>query len=154
MNTGRRANRSGQHLESFVAGLLDDLGYAEASSRLFFNLCEQQQPIYAYECYAGETIYGGRRRVDFILHHPVKHPKCLVIQCKWQTSGGSVDQKYPYEVLSINANSYPSIIILDGGGYSAGAERWLKAQAGKEQLLYVFNQGKFARYASPSQGNL
>ena len=154
MNSGQRANRTGKHLETFVAGLLDHHGYEEVERGLFFSLYKQglQQPIFAYECVAGKTIYGGNRRVDFILYHPTKHPDCLVIQCKWQTSSGSVDQKYPYDVESIKINPQPTIIILDGGGYSQGAERWLKAQAGDNNLLHVFNQGEFARFAS--QGNL
>ena len=154
INSGQRANRTGKHLETFVAGLLDDYGYEEVERGLFFSLRDQglQQPIFAYECTVGKTIYGGNRRVDFILYHPTKHPDCLVIQCKWQTSSGSVDQKYPYDVENIRINTQPTIIILDGGGYSAGAEKWLKAQAGNNNLLHVYNQGEFARYAS--QGNL
>lgn len=154
VNSGQRANRTGKHLEAFVAELLDDYGYEEVEKGLFFSLIAQQlqQPIFAYQCIAGKTIFGGNRHVDFIVYHPTKHPDCLVIQCKWQARSGSVDQKYPYDVECIKINPQPSIIILDGGGYSAGAERWLKAQAGDNNLLHVFNQGEFARFAS--KGNL
>lgn len=49
-------------------------------------------------------------------------PDGLVIQCKWQASSGSVEEKYPFEVLNIQKDEYPTIIVLDGGGYSKGSE--------------------------------
>lgn len=151
MNSGRRANRTGKVLENFVEKWLDDLDYTEASPRNFFNLRCLEQPIYAYQCEIGLDIYGKNRRVDFILYHPQKWPDCLVLQCKWQASPGSVDQKYPFEVLSIQLNEFKTIIVLDGGGYSKGAELWLKSQVDKNKLLYVFNQGDLARFASRGQ---
>ncbi len=42
--------------------------------------------------------------------------KCLVIQCKWQVSTGSVEENYPFQVLSIQLNEFDTIIVLDGGG--------------------------------------
>ena len=59
-----------------------------------------------------------------------------------------VDEKLSFEVLSINADGYPAIVVLDGGGYRQGAKQWLRGQAGKNRLLYVFNLGDFQRYAS------
>lgn len=106
------------------------------------------QPIYAAECFVGSDIYGKNRKVDFVLYHPRKWPNSLVIQCKWQASGGSVEEKYPFEVLNIQQSGYPSIIVLDGGGYSKSAEQWLKGQSGKNLLRHVFNMGEFQRFVS------
>ena len=61
-------------------------------------------------------------------------------------------KKYPYEVLSIKLNEFKTIIVLDGGGYTKGAEQWLKNKAGKNKLLSVFSLGDIQRYAS--QGRL
>ena len=99
----------------------------------------------------GKSIYGKNRLVDVILYHPSLWPDCLCIQCKWQTSGGSVDEKYPYEVLSIAKNDVDTIIILDGDGYSQGARQWLLDQAGKNRLKHVFNQGEFSRFVYEGQ---
>lgn len=149
MATRLNANRTGPRLEQFVAGLLDDAGYqAVKPASLFFALREMEQPIYARQCEAGRDIYGKMRRVDFLVYHPRKWPQSLVIQCKWQASSGSVEEKYPFEVQSIQQVGYPAIIILDGGGYSRGAEQWLKAQAGKNNLKHVFSQGDFQRFVS------
>ena len=127
------------------------MGYTETSPQHFFKLRCLKQPIYACQCEIGLDIYSKRRRVDFILYHPEKWDDCLVLQCKWQASRGSVEEKYPFEVLSIQLNNFNTIIIIDGGGYSQGALQWLKSQAGKNKLLYVLNQGDFARFASRGQ---
>ncbi len=143
------ANRTGSRLEQFVEGLLDDAGYeAIWPSALFFAMRELEQPICARQCEVGRDIYGKNRRVDFLLYHPRKWPTSLVIQCKWQASSGSVEEKYPFEALSIQQGEYPAVILLDGGGYSKGAEQWLKSQAGRGQLRHVFNQGEFQRFVS------
>ena len=152
MNTGKRANRAGNQLAEFVENLLQDYGYVKVTPIRFFALCSLEQPIYAKECHTGKTLYGGSRRVDFILYHPVKWSECLVIECKWQSGGGSVDQKYPYFVSSANLNPQPAIFVVDGDGYSRLSGKWLKNQAGKGKILHVLNQGEFARFAS--QGDL
>ncbi len=147
MNTRTRANQSGKHLASFVEELLHYRGYAKVSQRRFFNLCELRQPVYARECYTGKTIYGGRRRVDFILYHPVKWVECLIIQCKWQSRSGSVDQKYPYDVSSTNINPHLTIFVVGGEGYSSLSGEWLKSHAGKDRILDVMDMGEFDRFA-------
>ena len=76
----------------------------------------------------------------------------MVIQCKWQASKGSVEEKYPFEVLSIQLNEFATIIVLDGSDYSPGAAFWLKGQAGKNKLLHVFDLGQISRFHS--QGRL
>ena len=107
-----------------------------------------EQPIFARQCQIGADIYGKNRHVDFILFRPVKWSECLVLQCKWQASFGSVEEKYCVEVLSIGECEFPSIIVLDGGGYSNGAEAWLKKQAGNSNLVSVMNMGEITRYCS------
>ena len=145
-------NLTGSSLEQSVQALLLQAGYDPVpTAPLFFAMRDMGQPIYAHQCETGRDIYGKQRRVDFILYHPRKWPESLVIQCKWQASRGSVEEKYPFEVLNIQVDGYPAIILLDGGGYSHGAEQWLKGQAGKIQLKHVFNLGDFQRFASRGQ---
>ena len=153
MVSGQRANRHGKQLERFTAEELEDAGYEPVWPVYFiFALRDMDQPVYAEQVEVGRDIYGKNRRVDFLLFHPQKYPNGLVIQCKWQAVGGTVDQKYPFEVLCIAQGEYDTIIILDGGGYSDGAETWLKGQAGRNRLKHVFNQGDFQRFIA--RGNL
>lgn len=144
---GTGANRSGRRLENFVSEVLEDRDYRYVKPSEFLQEKEKSQPIYTRQFKAGEDIYGKARRVDVILYHPDKCPDCLVIQCKWQASSGSVEQKYPFEVLSTEQNVYDTIIVLDGGGYSQGARQWLLDQVGSDRLKHVFDQGEFSRYA-------
>ena len=88
--------------------------------RLFFPLRELAQSLSRRQLEAGKDIYGKRRFVDLMLYHPRLWPTCLVIQCKWQASPGSMDQKFPFDVLSIQQDEYDTIILLDGGGYAPG----------------------------------
>ena len=151
MARGFRANRSGRRLERAVGDLLSE-GYQQVAPAHFFALRTLSQPIFAEQCAVGEDIYGKSRRVDFILYHPSRWADCLVIQCKWQASSGTVEQKFPFEVLSIEKNPYATLIVLDGGGYSDGAEKWLAAQAGSGKLLHVLDLGDICRFHS--QGHL
>ena len=141
--------RRGNRLEQFVAEELDDIGYEYIHpSYLIFAMRDMEQPVYAQQVEIGRDIYGEPRKVDFLLFHPRRHPNGLVIQCKWQSTSGTVDEKYPFEVLSIAQNEFDTIIVLDGGGYSPGSEQWLRGQAGKNRLNHVFNQEEFKRFAA------
>lgn len=151
MPKGNRTNTRGARLEDTIEALLDE-DYVKVSGERFFALAGLDQPIFARQCQIGADIYGKNRRVDFILFHPSKWNEYLVVQCKWQASSGSVEEKYPFEVLSIGKNTCPTIIVLDGGGYTAGAEKWLRDQAGKSNLVSVMSLGEITRFSS--QGSL
>jgi len=54
------------------------------------------------------------------------------IECKWQQSSGSVDEKYPYVYLNA-VEAMPEdhiIIVLGGSGAKKEAVEWLKQTAG------------------------
>ena len=145
---GTGANRSGGRLEAFVADILDERGYFFVPPVRFFPARDLEQPICTHQYETGKDIYGKKRRVDTILYHPRLWADCLVIQCKWQASRGSVEEKYAYEVMSIAQNEFDTIIVLDGGGYTDAAKQWLLNQSGKNRLLHVLDQGEFSRFAS------
>ena len=135
-----------QRLEDFAANILDDKGYMFVIPTRFYPARELEQPIYSRQYELGKDIYGKKRKVDIILYHPRLYSYNLAIQCKWQSSSGSVEEKYPFEVQSIAQNRIDTIIILDGGGYSAGAKQWLINQTGKENLLHVFDRNEFSDF--------
>lgn len=147
MSTAITIHEYRQRLEDFVANILDEKGYMFVIPTRFYPACELEQPIYSRQYELGKDIYGKKRKVDIILYHPRLYSKNLVIQCKWQSSSGSVEEKYPFEVQSIAQNRTDTIIILDGGGYSAGAKQWLLNQAGKKRLLHVFDRAEFSDFA-------
>ena len=83
-----------------------------------------------YKSEISKSLYDGKKtRADFLIYNPTKKG-FIFIECKWQSSGGTVDEKFPYLVSNIKQNyQYETIIVLDGGGYTKGAEKWLKNQA-------------------------
>ena len=153
MSSGKRATIRGGRLESNIASELEMLGYERIwPPSLIFAMKDMGQPVYAQQVVVGSDIYGKKHHVDFLLFNPMKHPNGLVIECKWQSSSGSVEEKFPFLVANINKGTYDAIIILDGGGYTPGAERWLRGMAGHMRLRHVFSMGEFSKYAS--QGSI
>ena len=145
---GRRANITGGSLEDFISNLIEQAGYEYALSDLFAPLKCMEQPIYTKQYNVGHDIFGKDRKCDFILYHPRKYPNCLVIESKWQQSRGSVEEKLPFLVLTIQKSGYDTSVVLDGGGYSPGAETWLRGQAGSACLKQVFNMVEFQKFVN------
>jgi len=65
---------------------------------------------------------------EFVLvHNNIK----VRIEAKWQSSPGSVDEKFPYVLLNclFAYDELINIIILDGGGYKHTAKLWISKAA-------------------------
>ena len=116
---------------------LEKAGYKQVSSTSFFELVNKGEPIFAKNVIIGENVYGITRKADYILFHPKKWTSCLVLRCRGQYSPGSVDEKFVFEVASINANKYDTIFVVDGTFFRPESVEWLKSQAGIEKLMQV-----------------
>lgn len=146
--SGAQANSNGDHLEEAVENILKRDGYIEVDKNRFTSFSQvAEQSVYSKQVNIGQTIYGTKRNCDFIIFHPVKFPNKLIIECKWQQSGGSVDEKYPFLVLNIKQLDIDTIIVLDGGGFKKGAEDWLRSQA-SGCLKKVVNLSEFMQIAN------
>lgn len=91
------------------------------------------------------------RRVDFIVRHPVLWPALLVVQCKWQTAKGRVEEKFPFETLNIERDGIPTINVLDRSGNHPGAEEWLRSRVGSGSLVGVMNFGELCRFGARAE---
>ena len=147
LSSGAQANYTGNALEKFIESRINEKGYQRITPKKFEASIYLKQPIYARQFYIGPSIYQTKMYCDFILYHPQKWEKCLVIESKWQQSSGSVDEKYPYLILNIQQSAYETILVLDGGGYKKQAKTWLKKQIGNN-LLNVFNMSEFQIWAN------
>ncbi len=117
---GSTANRNGDILEhqieallqkkGYIAGILDGMGYAR-QYRKFSN------------------IYGVPWRLDFFVVHPGKWPDGLAIESKWQSSGGSADEKLFFAVRSLEALPCPGVLIIGSDGARDCAVNWCKSAA-------------------------
>ncbi len=79
----------------------------------------------------GTSILGKPRRIDLLLleRHPNEGAarKALAIECKYQDSFGTVDEKIPYALQDLSAVRMPAAIVYAGSGFSEGVLHLLKA---------------------------
>lgn len=150
MSQGSKANTNGSSLENMVYQYLENKGYQYVKD---MKIDDQKiglikKLMYSKHYKIGNSIYNRPLYTDVIIYHPEKYPKFLAIEIKWQQSGGSVDEKYPYLVQNIKER-FPcdALIILDGGGYKPGALEWLKNQTDMK-LVNVFNLNEFIRWGN------
>lgn len=127
LSQGAKALATGNILEMQIKNLFMNKGYPvmkwsqdkedSLSMALFIN-----KPFI--------SIYGSTSFVDFLW---VDRPKGIhiAIECRWQQSSGTVDEKFPYVLANIGDQLIgPSkIICIDGGGYRPEALAWLKKEA-------------------------
>ncbi|NJM73577.1 MAG: hypothetical protein HC862_27565 [Scytonema sp. RU_4_4] len=157
MTQGGRANQSGNVLEKTVEGTLLGHGYDLIGHNLlkkqrlgYLINCTSLPKRYARQVYIGPGIYGTEIYVDFYIIGSPKIPSGLIIECKWQQTSGSVDEKLPYVNLNIQ-NCYPSpaIVLIDGGGMKSGAITWLRNQVVHNQnLLAVHSLSTFIAWTN------
>jgi hypothetical protein len=80
------------------------------------------------EVTVGTSILGKPRRIDLLVLEPATK-KALAIECKYQDSFGTVDEKIPYALDDLAALRLPSVIVYAGSGFSAGVLHLLKASS-------------------------
>lgn len=137
-SSGSRAVSTGNLLERFVEDCLRRKGYQEFwnhKEQLFINRKIVGGRQYARQIICGNTIYETPRKVDFLVLNRKLFPEGLIIECKWQQSQGSVDEKYPYLLFNIIKTAIPTIILIDGNGYRPAAIKFLREEASKYGAL-------------------
>jgi len=97
------------------------------------RICGYKQ--YIPQATIGNTIYGTKYRVDFIVYGIPNFIDGVVIQSKYQGVSGTADEKFPKVVLDIHINRIPTIVVISGGGASKKAVGWIKSQVGNEENL-------------------
>lgn len=82
------------------------------------------------------SIYGHKGKTEFLITNKLLNRE-IRVECKWQQSAGSVDEKFPYMLLNcIYAfRENDIILIVDGDGYKPSARTWLKNQIENRWLL-------------------
>ncbi|MCB1156531.1 MAG: 4-diphosphocytidyl-2C-methyl-D-erythritol kinase [Leptospiraceae bacterium] len=143
MKQGTKGNVTGNLLEQTVRSVLMQKGfhiikykeYESNSERLWNELLLCNVPFI--------TVYGHSGNTEFLLKSK-KYNLEIRIECKWQQSSGSVDEKLPYLYLNcIEAMPEKDIIILiDGDGFKEGAIRWLRNAVKKKLYTSSLNVEK------------
>lgn len=74
----------------------------------------------------GKTIIGKNRHVDILVIHEASSA-VLAIECKYQDTLGTVDEKIPYAIQDMEAMGVPVCLAYAGGGFSSGILHMLAA---------------------------
>lgn len=157
MTQGGRAVTSGNVLEGTVEGALQAHKYIQVGNeipkkkRLGFLINSVDLPKrYSKQVYIGPGIYGTDLYVDFYVIGATPISAGLIIECKWQQTSGSVDEKLPYVNLNIQTRyPTPAVVLIDGGGMKPGAITWLKNQTScNKNLLAVHTLTSFLTWAN------
>jgi len=74
----------------------------------------------------GKTIIGKNRHVDVLILHE-QSSGVLAIECKYQDTLGTVDEKIPYAINDMQAMGVPVCLAYAGAGFSAGILHMLAA---------------------------
>jgi hypothetical protein len=78
------------------------------------------------EILVGKSIIGKNRRIDvFCVCEPTN--KAFAIECKFQESEGTVDEKIPYALDDLQALPMAGCIAYAGKGFSDGVMHMLEA---------------------------
>lgn len=124
MTDGKKANKNGKHAETFVACMLKENGIS-----------------FKKKCVVGTTLYGTELIPDFILPDHM-----ILIDVKWQQTGGSADEKYPFLVANLKRqDNYRSIIVVDGGGAREKTISWMRDQI-DDKLIGVMSITEFVTF--------
>lgn len=152
---GSIANRQGNILEQQVSQAFASHGFREVAfseyKRLSSLLPGLTPPDLLVRRVPYTSIYGHQGVTEFLAVSAARS-LAVRIECKWQQSKGSVDEKFPYLYLNcVQAMPESEIILLiDGNGYKPGALAWLKQAAASQaaKRIHVFNLAEFLIWAN------
>lgn len=155
--SGGFANDAGSTLEQTVRHVLVGKGFVAVRWVEYRQHPERYGREVLLEHVPYETIYGHPGITEFLLRSAAYGLE-MRIECKWQQSAGSVDEKFPYLYLNcVEAMPEPDVMILvDGGGAKAGAVAWLRQVAAERRYLppgtpkriQVFTLAEFIAWAN------
>ncbi len=109
MSGGATAVASGKALEAEVVAVAEALGL-EATSQ--YRL--------------GRRIWGANRHIDVILTHPTDRTR-LGIECKFQRTAGSAEEKVPLILQDIATWPIPGLVVFAGEGFTPHMQGYLLA---------------------------
>jgi hypothetical protein len=102
-----KAVHSGNELRDAVAAIGEELGLKAD-----------------IEVQVGRRIWGAKRRIDVVLKHEVTRTS-LGLECKFQDSKGSAEEKIPATLEDIRAWPIRGIVVYSGKGFSPNMQSYL-----------------------------
>lgn len=75
------------------------------------------------EVSVGKSIIGKNRRIDALV---ICGRRALAIECKYQQTHGTTDEKIPYALQDVEAMLMPAVVAYAGDGWSSGVTHMLE----------------------------
>ena len=106
--------------------MLKGCEYADwVAEYIVFNYSQRNIKVYR-EISIGKSIIGKNRRVDvLVICQDSNH--AVALECKFQASRGTVDEKIPYALQDIAAMQMDSYLVYSGDGFSHGVIHLLQS---------------------------
>ncbi len=76
------------------------------------------------EVKAARRLWGQRRYIDVVITDE-KTGKRLGVECKYQATSGTAEEKIPATIQDIAHWPIPGIVVIDGEGFSANMQGYL-----------------------------
>jgi hypothetical protein len=100
--------------------------YANLVAHYIFNNFSHRGITIYREVSIGKTIIGKNRRIDIFLVNEVEKD-AFAIECKYQDSQGTADEKMPYALSDMSSLPMQGCIVYAGSGFSQGVLHLLEA---------------------------
>jgi hypothetical protein len=81
----------------------------------------------------GRRIWGAERYIDVVLTH-LESRRRLGIECKYQGTAGSAEEKIPAIIQDITAWPIPGLVVFSGSGFSSNIKSFLIASGRAVEL--------------------
>ena len=81
----------------------------------------------------GRRIWGAERYIDVVLTHPESRRR-LGIECKYQGTAGSAEEKIPAIIQDIAAWPIPGLVVFSGMGFISNIKSFLIASGRAVEL--------------------
>ena len=76
------------------------------------------------EVTVGRRVWGAKRRIDVVLKDPTTRVS-LGVECKFQGTKGSAEEKIPATIEDIRAWPIRGIVVYSGDGFSPNMQSYL-----------------------------
>ncbi len=141
------STHSGKFLEDVLRRELSARGFHFRSHRENGENLDMFAPRLVVSNVPYRSIYDCDSRSEFVI---TDGPRKIRVECRWQESSGSVDEKFVYLMRNaVERMPEHEILILHGGeGARAEAIEWLKREANRvsSKKIHVVNINEFLRW--------
>lgn len=141
------STHSGKFLEQVLRSELQARGFHFRTHAEDAENLDMFEPRLVVSNVPYRSLYGCSSRSEFVI---TDGPRKIRVECRWQESSGSVDEKFPYLLRNaIECMPENEVLILHGGdGARSEAIEWLKREASKisAKRIFVVNINEFLRW--------